>query len=45
LIVADMLENHERIWLNAYHARIYAELSPYLDPQDRAWLAQATDAL
>jgi len=45
LILRDLLENHEREWLNAYHARIYAELAPYLDRQDKEWLMQATRAL
>jgi len=42
LILADLLDNHQKDWLNCYHARIHAELSPYLDAQDQAWLTQAT---
>lgn len=29
-------------WLNTYHARVYAELSPHLPADARGWLAQAT---
>ncbi|NNM58089.1 aminopeptidase family protein P, partial [Acidocella sp.] len=29
-------------WLNAYHARVYAELAPHLPADARGWLAQAT---
>ncbi len=31
----------ERAWLNAYHARVLAEVSPALDASTQAWLRQA----
>ncbi|MBU4530929.1 MAG: aminopeptidase P family protein [Hoeflea sp.] len=46
LIVRDLLDAGETAWLNAYHARVRAELSPLLaaDPA-LAWLEAATEAL
>jgi len=38
LIDTALLEAAELDWLNAYHARICAELSPHLNEADRAWL-------
>ena len=35
----------ERAWLNAYHARVYAELAPRLSEEERAFLAECTRAL
>jgi Xaa-Pro aminopeptidase len=29
-------------WLNAYHARVFAELAPLLEAPAREWLAGAT---
>jgi Xaa-Pro aminopeptidase len=42
LVKADMLNAAERGWLNAYHARVRAELSPLLDAPTRIWLEAAT---
>ena len=42
LIDADLLNEHERDWLNAYHARVRATLSPLLTDEVRAWLEEAT---
>ena len=41
LVVTEMLDAEERRWLDDYHARVLAELSPLLDEGDRAWLRQA----
>ena len=41
LIVAEMLTAEERDWLNAYHARVRAEIWPQLDEVDGAWLEEA----
>ena len=35
----------EIAWLDAYHARVRAELSPLLDADTQAWLARATAPL
>lgn len=41
LIDAAMLTAEERTWLNAYHARVRAEIWPQLDDVDAAWLETA----
>ncbi len=42
LIDADLLSEHERDWLNAYHARVRDTLSPLLTDVVQAWLEEAT---
>jgi Xaa-Pro aminopeptidase len=41
LIAPEMLDGVERGQLNAYHARVLAEIGPLVDADIRAWLAQA----
>jgi Xaa-Pro aminopeptidase len=38
-IVAELLSESERDWLDWYHAQVDAELSPLLDPDEQRWLA------
>lgn len=46
LIDVGLLEPLEREWLNAYHARVRAEMTPLLeDDAARRWLAAATEQL
>lgn len=45
LIRADRLSPDEREWLDAYHARVAAALSPRLSPAARDWLVSATAPL
>ncbi len=45
LIDTGLLDATERDWLNAYHARVQAEIGPQLDDAGQAWLAAATAAL
>ncbi|QOZ07871.1 aminopeptidase P family protein [Bradyrhizobium sp. CCBAU 51765] len=45
LIDAAMLSRDELDWLNAYHARVRAEVRPALDEATAAWLDQATAEL
>ncbi|MBF0323985.1 MAG: aminopeptidase P family protein [Alphaproteobacteria bacterium] len=42
LIEPSLLEPAERAWINAYHARVAAELAPLLNPAEQAWLVAAT---
>jgi Xaa-Pro aminopeptidase len=42
LVDAGLLTPAERDWLDAYHARVRAEISPQLDDAARGWLAAAT---
>ncbi len=37
----DEMEPAEVAWLNAYHAKVYEKVSPYLNEQQRQWLAHA----
>jgi len=41
LIDPALLDGWEREWLDAYHARVLAEIGPNLGPAERAWLAAA----
>ncbi|MGC8475534.1 MAG: M24 family metallopeptidase [Acetobacteraceae bacterium] len=41
LIDPALLDAGERAWLDAYHARVLAEVGPALPPDARAWLASA----
>ncbi|UPJ43730.1 aminopeptidase P family protein [Bradyrhizobium sp. 40] len=45
LIDVGMLSKDELDWLNAYHARVRAEVRPVLDETTKAWLDQATAEL
>ena len=42
LLRADMLTADELAWLNAYHARVLAEIGPMVDGETLKWLEQAT---
>ncbi len=42
LIEPKLLTEEEKSWLNAYHARVRAALSPFLDSRENAWLKKAT---
>jgi len=41
LIDPGLLDPAERAWVDAYHARVLAEIGPTLPPDDRPWLAAA----
>jgi Xaa-Pro aminopeptidase len=45
MIDQALLDDGERAWLNAYHARVRATLAPLVDPVTRAWLETATAPL
>ncbi|MGE0714373.1 MAG: aminopeptidase P family protein [Alphaproteobacteria bacterium] len=45
LVDTDLLTADERAWLDGYHARVRAELTPRVDPATAAWLAEATSPL
>ena len=40
-----MLMPEELAWLNEYHAKVCAELAPYLDEDEKKWLENATKAI
>ena len=45
LIDAALLDPWERDWLNAYHARVLAEVGPSLPEATQTWLARACRAI
>ena len=45
LVEPGLLTDGERVWLNAYHARVLETLRPLVDEETRAWLEQATRAV
>ena len=36
------MEQNEIDWLNAYHQRVYDEISPRLNEEEAAWLYEKT---
>ncbi len=42
LVDVKLLSAAERAWLNTYHARVRAELSPLVDAKTKSWLKEAT---
>ena len=45
LVEKALLTEEEVAWLNAYHARVRAALSPGLDAETKTWLEEATRAI
>ncbi len=45
LIDTDRLTTGELAWLNAYHARVRAEIGPLVDGAATTWLEAATRPL
>lgn len=46
LIVPEMLNREELLWLNEYHARVYDTLAPYLATEaEKNWLREATSQM
>lgn len=45
LIQLDIMTKEEIDWVNAYHAKVYDELSPLLSPEEAAWLKSKTEKL
>jgi Xaa-Pro aminopeptidase len=45
LIDLNLLNDNERDWLNAYHARVWTEIGPLLSGAVKDWLRQATAAI
>lgn len=41
LIDRTLLSSEETAWINAYHRRVVDQVSPFLGPDDAAWLGQA----
>jgi Xaa-Pro aminopeptidase len=45
LVDRDLLTESERVWLNAYHARVKSEIGSLVDADTARWLADATRAI
>lgn len=45
LIDLSLMSAQELEWLNGYHQRVYAALSPTLDEEKKAWLAEKCQAI
>ena len=45
LIAVEHLSAEERAWLNAYHAKVYAEIGPRVEAEVRHWLHGACASL
>lgn len=45
LVEKSLLEQKHIDWLNTYNNWVYAQLSPYLDAEEAAWLAAQTAAI
>lgn len=41
-VLPEEMSGEERAWLNAYHRRVYKELSPHLTEEEREWLREYT---
>lgn len=44
-LLIQLLNQNEIDWLNAYNERVYQEVSPYLEEQERTWLRNKTKAI
>ena len=45
LVDTSLLTSSERDWLNAYHGRVRAAISPFLDRDTARWLGEVTRPL
>ncbi|WP_395697589.1 aminopeptidase P family protein [Methylocella sp.] len=45
LIETKLLDDEEKAWIDAYHARVRKALSPFLSRAEKRWLAEATAPL
>ena len=45
VLLTKLLNQKEIDWLNAYNERVYQEVSPYLEEQERVWLRNKTKAI
>ena len=44
-LLTKLLNQDEIDWLNAYNERVYQEVSPYLEEQEKVWLRNKTKAI
>ena len=41
-VLPEQMSEREKALLNAYHGEVYRKISPYLDPEEKVWLKEAT---
>jgi Xaa-Pro aminopeptidase len=44
-VLPELLSSEEKVWLNDYHQKVYATLSPYLSKEEKNWLKESTKAI
>ncbi len=44
-VLPELLSVEERTWLNEYHSQVFEYISPYLDDEEKEWLAYETRAI
>ncbi len=44
-ILPEQMGERERRLLNEYHAQVYEKIAPYLEPEEKDWLREATRAI
>lgn len=44
-VIPELLSEEERIWLNEYHQQVFDKISPYLNEEEKEWLAYETRAI
>lgn len=44
-IDASLMPEETKQYLNQYHAQVYDKISPFLDPEEQAWLKEVTRAV
>jgi len=45
LVVAEMLSDEERAWLNSYHRDVYEKLLPFMNEDEKIWLEKSTKSI
>lgn len=44
-VITDLLTKNEIDFLNRYHSKVYQEISPYLNDEEKQWLLQKTQKI
>ncbi len=45
LINSNLLTKTEKNWINQYHSKVYYKLNPYLNFEEKSWLAKVTEPI
>lgn len=44
-ILASLLSEEQKTWLNHYHQEVFEKISPFLEQEEKLWLAEYTKAI